>query len=128
MLFHSGPFHSAVNYSQFEQMGNVPEKPCSIYADPSKLRDVSLMDLLPHSETARTQIRVLYLLASLRGDTFDQTAMAWYPDPAAWPAAAKLAVTFDQIERTIRHRNATTRKAAPYIHLLPSEVAVAASV
>ena len=128
LLFHSGPFHSAVNYTQYEQMADVPEKPCSIYADPAKLRDVTLMDLLPHSETARTQMRVLYLLASLRGDTWSQVGLSWYPDPAAWPAVARFAVELDRVERVIARKNATARKAWPYVHLLPSQVAVAASV
>ncbi|MES2640500.1 MAG: lipoxygenase family protein [Myxococcota bacterium] len=126
VLFLCGPLHSAVNYSQYEQMGSVAEKPCAIYADPARLKDVTLLELLPPSETALTQMRALHLLASLQGDTWSQVDLSWYPDPKAWSLVAALRQRMSAIEVEILERNTTRRPG--YFHLLPSKVAVAGNV
>lgn len=128
IIFRSSVFHSAVNYGQFDLQGDPGQVPSAIYADPRRIRDVKMADLLPGGETTLTQAGVMYVLADLRGDCLADYKLDWFADPAVWPMVAGLRQQLAEVEQQIKLANTTTRADRPYEYLRPSLVTATANV
>lgn len=128
IIFRSSVFHSGVNYGQFDLQGDPGHVPSAIYADPRRVRDVQMADILPGGETTLTQAGVMYVLADLRGDCLAEYNLDWFSDPAVWPMVARLRQELAQVEQRIKLANTTTRADRPYEYLRPSLVTTTANV
>jgi len=128
IIFRSSAFHSGVNYGQFDLQGDPGYAPSAVYADPRRVREVQMADVLPGGETTLTQAGVMYVLADLRGDCLAEYNLDWFTDPAVWPMVANLRQRLASVEQQIKLANTTTRADRPYEYLRPSLVTTTANV
>lgn len=129
LIFNAGPYHAAVNFSQWEYYAYTPNMPLSMYAPLPAAptgSEAELLALLPPYKQTVKQLQIMDLLASYRYDR-----LGVYPDGTfrtAWQA--KLAADFrkelDAAEGEIDRRNG--KRATPYPYLKPSLVPNSTSV
>jgi arachidonate 15-lipoxygenase len=92
LIFTCGPLHSAVNYSQVDYMGFVPNQPLAAYLDPKpnpKEKPISEAEILkflpPYSRTV-DQLNTLYFLSAYHYDRlgyYDRTYQDLYQQSTA---------------------------------------------
>ncbi len=126
IVFTCGPQHSAVNFTQFDYMGFIPNAPLAAYQpiqtqiDPNTdLDQAALMAFLPPSKQVMGQIQILYALSDYRYDElgyYDRN----FPDQQANMALAKFRQQLNLIEHQIKQRN--KNRLIPYEVLRPSLV------
>lgn len=137
VMFASGPFHSALNFTQYEFFAYCPNAPASLYADiPSNLRSLSQDDLdaltmaiLPPPAKAKVQLQTVVELTSYRYDEFGRYQAGDFVDPAAQQLVTELDAALDAAEATIAQRNQdTARRPVVYDFLSPQNVLNSASI
>ena len=125
-IFRSGPYHSAVNYTQHPWFGDPETNPAAAWADPALVESTPLQDYLPPIEPGITQAAVMFILSSIRHTTFSDYSLKLFDDPRVWPHVAELRVCLAGIEERIE-RDELSRHG-PYPYLKPSLVSLAANV
>jgi arachidonate 15-lipoxygenase len=126
LIFTCGPQHSAVNFTQYDYMGFIPNAPLAAYQpiqtqfDPHRdLTLAELMAFLPPAKQVMGQIQILYALSDYRYDQlgyYDQN----FGDRRANIALARFRQALNVIEQKIKQRN--KNRVIPYEVLRPSLV------
>lgn len=87
LIFTCGPLHSAVNYSQVDYMGFVPNQPLAAYLDPkpnsreNPISEAEILNFLPPFQRTMDQLTILYFLSAYRYDRlgyYDRTYQDLY--------------------------------------------------
>ncbi|MGE0708763.1 MAG: lipoxygenase family protein [Planctomycetota bacterium] len=126
MIFTASAVHAAVNFPQFTAMAYVPNWPLASYTPPGgAASEQAWFDLLPPLEAAHMQLSLGYLLGTLHYTELghykrEHVLFDHFRDARVRPAAKAFKARLDAVEETITQRNG--RRAAPYIHLLPSRI------
>ncbi len=72
IVFTCGPQHSAVNFSQYEYMGFVPNMPLAAYQDipdpTEKIDEQKILNLLPPYKRSADQLQTLFVLSAYKYD------------------------------------------------------------
>ncbi|MFT5679583.1 MAG: arachidonate 15-lipoxygenase [Myxococcota bacterium] len=125
-LFRTGPFHCAVNYGQYDLGGRPIITPMAAYADPREVRQRGWREYVASGEVSFTQSSALWVLTSMKDDTYTDYALDWFTDPRTWPLVAAFRVHLAEIEAEIEAVNET--REVPYTLLMPSQVTVTSNV
>lgn len=125
VIFTCSVQHSAVNYSQWDYEGYIPNMPLAGYADymeAFKKKNVDMdfyMKLLPPNLPTQQQIAVMRALTAYRYDRLGDYA-GDLADPLAVALVEGFCSELDQISRTIARRNKSRKM--PYTVLLPENI------
>ena len=131
LIFTSGPQHGAVNFSQYDYMGFVPNMPLAAYCpvpgqspleatlDP-KEQEKKLMEFLPPKEEAYGQVQVMETLSTYHYDTLGFYESDAFIDPKAIEIIEAFQKSLAQIESRIDTRN--NRRSVGYKFMKPSEI------
>ncbi|MCC5638571.1 lipoxygenase [Nostoc sp. CHAB 5844] len=122
VVFTCAPFHSALNFSQYEYMAFVPNMPYAAYHPTPESKGVdmqTIMKILPPFKQAADQVMWTHILTSYHYDK-----LGYYDEEFTDPLAQELVVQFQQnlhdTERQIEIRNQT--RPIPYNFLKPSQI------
>ncbi|MFT4978416.1 MAG: hypothetical protein ACI8S6_004326 [Myxococcota bacterium] len=126
IIFRSGPYHSAINYSQADFFGDPNQLPAAAWADPRRVRELDITSYLPPIEPGLTQAGVMFILSSIRHKTFTDYQMSWLDDPRVWPSLAAFRVRLAELEAQITRRDLLRPVSYPYLR--PSLTSLAANV
>lgn len=124
IIFTCGPQHAAVNFSQYDYLGFVPNMPAAAYCpvpgqnDPKT--EALLLNFLPPAEQARGQLELVYALTAYQYDRLGFYEEGMFTDPAALQVIETFQQNLAQIEKRINLRN--ERRLAPYKFMKPSEI------
>lgn len=126
IIFTSGPYHAAVNYSQYEYMAYSPNMPLAAYS--SDVKDGTLLDTLPPFQQAVKQLEIMEVLTNYRHDKIgyydsDDLARLSSTERTSLDLFQKSLTTAEEI---IDRRNLVRK--IPYVYLKPSLVPNSTSV
>jgi arachidonate 15-lipoxygenase len=91
LIFTCGPLHSAINYTQFDYMGFVPNQPLAAYLEPKPnsekepISEEKILKFLPPYNRTVDQLNTLYFLSAYRYDRlgyYDRTYQELYQKSA----------------------------------------------
>lgn len=137
IIFASGPFHSALNFSQYEFFAYAPNNPASLFAPiPDDLRALSddaldelLMAILPPPSKAKVQVQTVVELTSYRYDQFGRYLPGDFADPAVQQLVGELDAALENATATIHKRNLDlARRPVAYDFLVPANILNSASI
>jgi arachidonate 15-lipoxygenase len=89
LIFTCGPLHSAINYTQVDYMGFVPNQPLAAYLEPKEnkkeepILEAQILQFLPPYNRTVAQLNTLYFLAAYRYDRlgyYDRTYQDLYQE------------------------------------------------
>jgi arachidonate 15-lipoxygenase len=140
LIFTCGPLHSAVNYSQVDYMGFVPNQPLAAYLDPKPetlISEEDILKFLPPFQRTMDQLTTLYFLAAYRYDRlgyYDRTYQDLYQQSTEEVFAGtdinEIIIEFQQelkrIGNEIDRRNSKRLIKYPYFH--PDQITNSISV
>jgi arachidonate 15-lipoxygenase len=137
VIFASGPFHSALNFTQYEFMAYAPNMPASLFAPmPEDLRamsdadlDTLMMKLLPPPAKAKVQVQTVVELTSYRYDQFGRYQPGDFIDPAVQQLVGELDAALETASATIQKRNLDlAKRPVVYDFLVPANILNSASI
>lgn len=122
IIFVCGPQHAAVNFSQFDYFGYVPNSPLAAYARPDT--QPSLTQLLPELEQEIVQMELTFALSRIRWGHFADSKLMEFVDAGDRDILQKLQSDLQSIEHEIQRRNhqRLRRDGIAYPYLLPSQI------
>lgn len=129
ILFTAGPYHSAVNYPQYEYLAFTPNQPGAAYGEFSTAIDSenALLRIMPPFKQAMKQLELADQLAGYRYDRFaEYRHYDVLGQPGVPEAVSRFRVALDAAERAIDERNHLRR--LPYLYLKPSLITNSTSV
>jgi arachidonate 15-lipoxygenase len=122
IIFTCGPQHAAVNFSQFDYVGYVPNAPFAVYDRPEA--DVSLENYLPPAGQELEQIGLTFALSGIRFGNLGNPDLMQFKDRGDRLVLDQFNENLAAIETKIKARNrqrlTDTKVAYPY--LLPSQI------
>lgn len=122
VIFTCGPQHAAVNFSQFDYVGYVPNAPFALYSRPD--RPVPLEQLLPSPEQELDQMELAFALSGIRWGELGSSSLIQFVDGGDRQTLAQfqaeLAVIEDKI--TTRNQQRLVSSGVSYPYLLPSRI------
>ncbi|MBR8826571.1 MAG: lipoxygenase [Gomphosphaeria aponina SAG 52.96 = DSM 107014] len=127
VIFTCGPQHSAVNFTQYDYLGFIPNAPLAAYQpiknqfshSENSLTLQELMAFLPPPNQVMGQIQILYALSAYRYDRLGYYDTP-FPDRRAQVVLTRFQQELQTIERKIELRN--KNRVTPYKVLRPSLV------
>jgi len=122
IIFTSGPQHAAVNFSQFDYMGYVPNMPLAAYARPDVA--ASLDQMLPPPDNDLDQTRLTFILSEIRWGRLGSSDLINFVDGGDLKILAQFQADLQEIESQIQTRNQQRREETglDYPYLLPSQI------
>lgn len=122
IIFTSGPQHAALNFSQFDYMGYVPNMPLAAYARPDVA--ASLDQMLPPPDNDLEQMRLTFLLSEIRWGRLGSSDLINFVDGGDLNCLAQFQADLQEIESQIQTRNQERREETglDYPYLLPSQI------
>jgi arachidonate 15-lipoxygenase len=122
IIFTCGPQHAAVNFSQFDYVGYVPNAPFALYSRPDTPTD--LRDLLPTSAQEIEQIALTFALSGIRWGQLGDPELIKFKDKGDRQILEQLNHELETIEDTIKDRNQKRLidSGIEYPYLLPSRI------
>lgn len=122
VIFTCGPQHAAVNFSQFDYVGYVPNAPLALYRAPDSAD--SLETLLPSKEQDLDQMELTFALSGIHWGQFGQFDADAFLDAGDRQAVAAFQAELSTIEHTIQARNQQrlADSSVDYPYLLPSRI------
>lgn len=120
IIFTCGPQHAAVNFSQFDYAGYVPNAPLALYSRPD--RAASLTDLLPSAAQDLGQMELTFALSGIRWGQLGSSDLIRFADAGDRQILAQFQADLTEIEAKIRRRNLDrlSNWGVDYPYLLPS--------
>jgi arachidonate 15-lipoxygenase len=123
LIFTCSAQHAAVNFSQFDYFGYVPNGPLAAYTQPD-VETATLADLLPPPEKDLDQMELTFALSGIVWSRMGSADIIQFSDAGDVKVLEQLQADLLTIEGQItdrnRHRYATTGIDYPY--LLPSRI------
>lgn len=122
IIFTCGPQHAAVNFSQFDYFGYVPNAPLAAYARPDS--SVPLEELLPPPAQDLGQIELTFALSGIRWSQLGSPELIRFVEPGDRHILQQFQADLEQIEGQIqaRNRQRLDRWEIDYPYLLPSRI------
>lgn len=122
VIFTSGPQHAAVNFSQFDYLGYVPNAPLGIYARPDVTASIDKM--LPSPDLDLEQTRISFILSEIRWSQLGSSEVIEFADAGDRQVLQQFQSDLKQIESQIQTRNQQRRQDSgiDYPYLLPSQI------
>lgn len=122
IIFTCGPQHAAVNFSQFDYLGYVPNAPFALYSHPDT--PASLSQLLPPAEKELKQMELTFALSGISWGKLGSSELIQYANGGDRQVLSQFQSELAEIESKIKLRNhkrlLTTGVDYPY--LLPSRI------
>ena len=124
IIFTASAQHAAVNFSQFDHMGFVPNMPGAAYAPlPSRAgkgeaTEAHYLKMLPPMDQALRQFNIAYQLSNLRDNFLGDYPLLHFRDRRVHKLRTQFKKSLEEIETTIRERNKSRLLSYPY--LMPS--------
>lgn len=124
ILFRAQTLHASVNYSNWDNLGFIPNAPMGQYR-PAPRRDEELTEddllmMLPPRWLAYRQFDDVYTTSMVRLNRMGHYPEGWFRDRRVRPLVKRLQGELDQIEFDIDHRNEV--RDIPYMLCKPSLV------
>lgn len=122
VIFTCGPQHAAVNFSQFDYVGYVPNAPLALYSRPDVA--ASLSQLLPTADQDLAQMELSFALSGIRWGTLGSSELMQFVDAGDRQALAQFQTDLAAIEVKINARNQQrfAESGVEYPYLLPSRI------
>ncbi len=122
VIFTCGPQHAAVNFSQFDYVGYVPNAPLALYSRPDT--SVSLNQLLPTAAQELGQMELTFALCGIRYGQLGSSNLIAFADGGDRQILAQFQADLVDIESKITARNQERLESSgiTYPYLLPSRV------
>lgn len=122
IIFTCGPQHAALNFSQFDYMGYVPNAPLAAYARPDVA--ASLEEMLPPPDNDLEQMRLTFILSAIRWGRLGSSDLIKFVDGGDREILAQFQADLQEIESQIETRNQQRRQETglDYPYLLPSQI------
>lgn len=122
IIFTCGPQHAAVNFSQFDYVGYVPNAPLALYGRPDTT--ASAQQLLPAADQDLAQMELSFALSGIRWGTLGSSELMQFLDAGDRQALAQFQADLTAIEVEINARNQQRFAASgvEYPYLLPSRI------
>ncbi|MGA7935402.1 MAG: lipoxygenase family protein [Kovacikia sp.] len=122
IIFTCGPQHAAVNFSQFDYVGYVPNAPFALYSRPDT--SAGLEDLLPPSAQEMDQMALAFALSGIRWGQLGSPELIRFQDGGDRRILEQFNHELEEIEDTITHRNQQrlANSGIEYPYLLPSRI------
>jgi arachidonate 15-lipoxygenase len=121
IIYICGPQHSAVNFSQYEYMGFIPNMPLAAYQAIQQKGDIkdrqALIDFLPPAKPTNTQLSTVYILSDYRYDRLGYYEEEEFTDPNADQVVNKFQQELNMVQRKIELNN--KRRLVHYEYLQP---------
>jgi arachidonate 15-lipoxygenase len=109
IIYICGPQHSAVNFSQYEYMGFIPNMPLAAYQAIQQKGDIkdrqALIDFLPPAKPTNTQLSTVYILSDYRYDRLGYYEEEEFTDPNADQVVNKFQQELNVVQRKIELNN-----------------------
>jgi arachidonate 15-lipoxygenase len=120
IIFTCGPQHAAVNFSQFDYAGYVPNAPLALYSRPDFAP--SLAELLPSPTQDLGQMELTFALSGIRWGQLGSSDLIRFADAGDRQILAQFQAELTEIEAQIRDRNLDrlSNWGVDYPYLLPS--------
>jgi len=126
VIFTCGPQHAAVNFSQFDYVGYVPNAPFALYGRPdlSGSWEETLKTLLPNSDQEIDQMGLTFALSGIRWRTLGDPDLIQFKDSGDLKVLHEFRNELNKIEAEIndRNRQRLTDSGIEYPYLLPSRI------
>ncbi|MGK7902844.1 MAG: lipoxygenase family protein [Hormoscilla sp.] len=121
IIFTCGPQHAALNFSQFDYMGYVPNMPAT-YARPDVAG--SLDEMLPPPDYDLEQMRLTFFLSATRWGRLGSSDLIKFVDAGDRQILAQFQADLQEIESQIQTRNQQRSQeiGLDYPYLLPSQI------
>ena len=122
IIFTSGPQHAAVNFSQFDYLGYVPNAPLGTYARPDVTASVD--EMLPSPNLDLEQTRISFVLSEIRWSQLGSSEVINFADAGDLLILEQFQSDLQEIESQIQSRNQQRRQESgvDYPYLLPSQI------
>ena len=122
IIFTCGPQHAAVNFSQFDYVGYVPNAPLALYGRPDTT--TSYHQLLPTADPDLGQMELTFALSGIRWGTLGSSELIKFVDAGDRQALAQFQTDLTAIEAKINTRNQKrlAEGGVEYPYLLPSRI------
>ncbi|MBW4537849.1 MAG: lipoxygenase [Myxacorys chilensis ATA2-1-KO14] len=126
IIFTCSAQHAAVNFSQFDYFGFVPNSPLAAYTRPDV--PAALEEILPNAEKDLGQMELAFALSGIRWSQLGSSQMIQFNKQCDRQVLQKFQSELAQIGTTINHRNAHRKLNAgidyPYLHpaLIPNSI------
>lgn len=122
IIFTSGPQHAAVNLTQFDYAGYVPNSPFAAYAKPDT--NVPIDQILPPKAQDLEQMQLTFALANIRWGQLGDSKLIRFLDVRDRQTLQQFQAKLKEIEYEIQQRNIQRRHqyGVDYPYLLPSQI------
>lgn len=120
-IFTCGPQHAAVNFSQFDYLGYVPNAPMAAYAKP----DVATVStLMPPPQAQLNQMELTFALSGVIWGRLGDAQLIQFADAGDRQILQQFQDRLTQVEQEIQQRNCQRRDrdGVDYPYLLPSQI------
>jgi len=121
-IFTCGPQHAALNFSQFDYFGYVPNAPFANYSRPNT--QVSLEEFLPPKDKDLLQMQLTSALSGIHWGRLGSSDLIQFSQKSDYQILAQFQNDLSLIESTIKGRNQQrlTDSGVEYPYLLPSRI------
>jgi len=122
IIFTCGPQHAAVNFSQFDYVGFVPNAPLAAYGRPDT--NLSLDSLLPPPAQDLGQMELTFALSGIHYGQLGSSELIGFTDAGDREILNRFQADLSAIEATITSRNQkrVADSGVDYPYLLPSQI------
>ncbi|WP_313954453.1 lipoxygenase family protein [Anabaena subtropica] len=122
IIFTCGPQHAAVNFSQFDYFGYVPNAPFALYSRPDT--PVSLPELLPPAEKELKQMELTFALSGISWGKLGSSELIQFANRGDRQILSQFQSELVEIETKIKIRNQKrlVNTGVDYPYLLPSRI------
>lgn len=122
IIFTCGPQHAAVNFSQFDYVGYVPNAPFALYGRPDT--PATLDDLLPSPAQELGQMELAFALSGIVWGKLGSSELIQFPDRGDRQVLEQFQFELSEVEAKIHARNQQRLEdyGVDYPYLLPSRI------
>jgi arachidonate 15-lipoxygenase len=122
IIFTCGPQHAAVNFSQFDYAGYMPNAPLATYARPDAA--VKLEEVLPPVDQDLNQMELTFALSGIIWGRLGDSQLIQYEEEGDRQILQQFQLKLKSIEQEIQQRNQQrlNRDGVDYPYLLPSRI------
>lgn len=122
IIFTCGPQHAAVNFSQFDYFGYVPNAPFANYSRPNT--PANFEEILPSTDRDLQQMQITFALSNINWSKLGSSDFIQFADKIDRQILAQFQSDLLEIESKIKSRNQqrSLETGVEYPYLLPSQI------